>query len=271
MNKAKAAIKGLKPLAHVGGKIMKKTAKNGDWLLAVLAFLGLTGATALAVKATITAVKLCETKEVHGTKEVIRTTWRLYIPALGCFIVTTLSVAGLSWRSIKRAKQLATVTGLYAMSQTDLKSIREKAKEVLGEKKEQEKIEDGVAKDELDKMVIPPEDQIIKTGHGNKLFKERLTGQLIRTSPEWIEAVSEKINSQFGKEIDGVVEVSYYLSLLNIPTDYCWVARAIWDEAEMLRNGDKEFSIVCRELKWMEINGQQEMVGIIDPPDPTGV
>jgi hypothetical protein len=266
MNKIKAAVKTSKVLSP----IVKGVAKRGDWILAVLAFLGLTGTAALAVKATITAVKLCEEKEIKDGKEVVRTTWRLYIPAIGCFIVTTLSVMGLSWRSIKRAKELATVTGLYAMSQTDLKSIKAKAKEILGEKKEQEKLEDGVIKDELDRMTIPPESEIIKTGHGDKLFRERLTGQLIRTSPEWIEAVSEKVAAQFGKEVDGVVEVGYYLELLNIPSD-CWVGNAVWEEVEMLECGYNKFEIDCREIKWMEVNGKQEMVGIISPPNPTGV
>ena len=269
MSKAKVAIKAAKPAMSIGGKIMKRVAKNSDWILALLAMIGLTGTTALAVRATISAVKLCETKEVHGAKEVIRTTWRLYIPAVGCFIVTTLSIAGISWRSIKRAKQLATAAGLITMSQTDLKTLRAKAKEVLGEKKEQEKIEDSIAKDKLDKMVIPPEEEIIKTGHGNKLFRERLTGQLIRTSPEWVAAVNEKMKAQFLKEMDGLVEVAYYLDQFNIPTD-CWVGRAIWDYAELLQRDGKDFEIDCRELKWKEVNGQQEMVGTIDPPDPTG-
>lgn len=263
-------LKLVKPLVKGGGKLMKAAAKESDWIMMILAFLGLTGTAALAVKATVMAVKLCEEKEVRGKKEVVRTTWRLYIPALGCFIVTTLGIVGLGWQSIKRARQLATVTGLYAMSQADLKQIKAKAKEVLGEKKEQEKVEDAVKKDELDNMVIPPESEIIKTGHGNKLFRERLTGQLIRTSPEWVAAVNEKMRAQFLKENDEVVEVSYYLDLLSIPTD-CWVGRAIWDYTELLRRGEQDFEIDCHELKWMEVNGQQEMVGYIDPPDPTGV
>ena len=263
------SLKLIKPLAKTGGKVLGKVAKKSDWLMMVLALLGLTGTAAMAVKATITAVKLCEEKQIQGKKEVIRTTWRLYIPAIGCFVVTTLSVIGLGWQSIKRARELATVTGLYAMSQTDLKEIRNKAKEVLGEKKEQEKIEDEVAKDRLEKAVRENQDNIIETGHGDKLFMEGLTGQLIRTSPEYVESVSENIDNQIGKEIDGVVEVSYYLSKFRLSTD-CWVARAIWDSVEMRERGYSKFTIDCREIQWMEVNGKQEMVGIIRPPEPTG-
>ena len=269
MSKGKTAIKAAKPIISIGGKVIKGVKRNSDWIMMILAWLGLAGSTALAVKATISAVKLCETKEIHGKKEVIRTVWRLYIPAVGCFIVTTLSIGGLGFKSIRLAKKLATTTGLLAMTQTDLKDLKAKAAEVIGEKKEQEKIEDGIAKDKLNAMTIPPEEQIIKTGHGNKLFLEWLTGQIIRTSPEWVAAVSENMNNQFSKEVDGVVEVAYYLDQFKIPTD-CWVGRAIWDYAEMLQRGDKEFKIDCHELQWMEINGQQEMVGIIRPPEPTG-
>ena len=263
-------LKVIKPLVKGGTKVLAKVAKKSDWIMMALAMLGLTGATALAVKATITAVKLCEEKQVQGKKEIIKTTWRLYIPAIGCFIVTTLSVVGLGWQSIKRARQLATVTGLYAMSQTDLKAIREKAKEVLGEKKEREKIEDEVAKDRLEQAVKANSGNIISTGHGDKLFMEWLTGQLIRTSPEYVETVAERMINQFAKEVDGVIEASYYLDQFKIPTD-CWVAQAIWDSAEMLRDGKKEFYIDCHEIQWMEVNGQQEMVGIIRPTEPTGI
>jgi hypothetical protein len=85
-----------------------------------------------------------------------------------------------------------------------------------------------------------------------------------------VEAVAERMDNQFSKEVDGVVEVSYYLEQFRIPTD-CWVAKAIWDTAEMLQRGDKKFEIDCHEIQWMEVNGQQEMVGIIRPPEPTGI
>ena len=119
-------------------------------------------------------------------------------------------------------------------------------------------------------MVIPPENEIIKTGHGNKLFRERLTGQVIRTSPEWVEAVNADMRAEFIKQPDNVIEVAYYLEKFNIPTD-CWVGQAIWDYVELKQRDREEFTIDCHELRWMEVNGQQEMVGIISPPDPTGV
>lgn len=267
MGKGAAAVKAVNPIIKAGGKLIRFSKRNSNWLLAVLAMLGLATTTGLAVDATVKAVKLCETKEVKGRKEILKTVWRLYIPAVGGFIVTTASIVG---NAHINARRLATVTGLYAMSQADLKSLREKAKEVLGEKKEREKVEDEVAKERLDNLTIPPESQIIKTGHGNQLFMEWLTGQIVRSSPEWVAAISENMDNQFAREVDGVVEVSYYLGQLSIPTD-CWVGRAIWDYTEMVERGDKKFEIDCHEIQWMEVNGQQEMVGIIKPPEPTGI
>lgn len=259
-------LKFIKPVISAGGKIIRGAKKNSNWILAVLAMLGLAGTTVLAVDATVKAVKLCETKEIHGKKEVIKTVWRLYIPAVGCFIVTTISILG---NAHINARRLATVTGLYAMSQTDLKALKEKARETLGERKEQ-KLEDDITKERLNQAVAAQQNHIIDTGHGNKLFMEWLTGQLIRTSPEHVEAVYEKMCNQFSKEVDEVVEVSYYLEQFRIPVD-CWVARAIWDMAELRLDGNKPFSIDCREIQWMEVNGQQEMVGIIKPTEPTGI
>lgn len=259
-------IKWLQPVVKVCGKAVRFGKRNSNWLLAILAMLGLATTTGLAIEATVKAVKLCEKKEIKGRKEVIKTVWRLYIPAVGAFIVTTVSIIG---NAHINARRLATVTGLYAMSQADLKALKEKAKEVLGERKE-ERMEDDIAKERLNKVIPAQQDQIIETGHGNKLFMEWLTGQLIRTSPEHVEAVAERMDNQFSKEVDGVVEVSYYLEQFRIPTD-CWVAKAIWDTAEMLQRGDKKFEIDCHEIQWMEVNGQQEMVGIIRPPEPTGI
>lgn len=259
-------IKWLQPVVKVCGKAVRFGKRNSNWLLAILAMLGLATTTGLAIDATVKAIKLCEKKEIKGRKEVIKTVWRLYIPAVGAFVVTTVSIIG---NAHINARRLATVTGLYAMSQADLKALKEKAKEVLGERKE-ERMEDDIAKERLNKVIPAQQDQIIETGHGNKLFMEWLTGQLIRTSPEHVEAVAERMDNQFSKEVDGVVEVSYYLEQFRIPTD-CWVAKAIWDTAEMLQRGDKKFEIDCHEIQWMEVNGQQEMVGIIRPPEPTGI
>ena len=258
----------LNPIVKGCGKVIRFGKRNSNWLLAILAMLGLVTTTGLAIDATVKAVKLCEEKEIRGRKEVLKTVWRLYIPAVGCFIVTTVSIVG---NAHINARRLATVTGLYAMSQADLKALKSKAKEVLGEKKEREKVEDEVAKERLNRIVPEQSSHIIETGHGNKLFVEWLTGQLIRTSPEHVEAVSEKISNRMSKEVDGIVEVGgAYLSEFKIDPD-CWVGRAIWDMAEMLQKGDKEFVIDCHEIQWMEVNGQQEMVGIIKPPEPTGV
>ena len=259
-------LKLMKPVSKFVGKAIRFGKQNSNWLLAILAMLGLGVTTGLAIDATIKAVKLCEEKQVQGKKEVIKTVWKLYIPAIGAFIVTTVSIVG---NAHINARKLATVTGLYAMSQADVKALKAKAKDILGERKE-ERMEDEIAKERLEKAVANQSNQIIETGHGDKLFMEWLTGQLIRTSPEYVEAVSESIDNQFGREVDGVVEVSYYLSKWRIPTD-CWVARAYWDSVEMRENGDNRFTIDCHEIQWMEVNGKQEMVGIIKPPEPTGV
>ena len=266
MSKAKAAIKGVNPIIKAGGKLIRFGKRNSNWILAIFAMLGLGGTTALAIDATVKAVKLCETKEIKGRKEILKTVWRLYIPTVGCFIVTTASIVG---NAHINARRLATVTGLYAMSQADLKALKGKAKELMGPRKEQN-LEDDISKERLNKVVPAQQNQIVDTGHGNKLFMEWLTGQLIRTSPEHVEAVAANMDNQFNKEVDGVVEVSYYLDQFRIPTE-CWVAKAIWDVVDMRRRGANKFEIDCREIQWMEVNGVQEMVGIIKPPEPTGV
>lgn len=93
-----------------------------------------------AVKATPKAVELIkETEEEKGEKltpkEVIKTTWKLYILPTATFAAGTACIIGSSVENTKRNAALATACSL---SETALKTYQEKVIETLGEEKEKE-------------------------------------------------------------------------------------------------------------------------------------
>lgn len=233
---------------------LRFTKKNSNWILAWLAILGVTGLSWAMIRGTIKAVKLCEEKKVQGTKEIIKTVWRLYIPAIGFFVLTTVSIVS---NAKINASKLALMTGLYAMKEADLKDFKNKVKEMVGPKKE-EAIEAEVEKEKVRRLPAPSEEDIAKTGHGNVLFIDWLTGQWFRASPDYIDLVQEKINKQLHNEMDPSLMRGYMHELLHLRK--CGADDLIWDLVDMQEHGYYDIQLDCTHTEWMEVNGQQEIV-----------
>ena len=260
----KEAVRQIPKLIRLGGRWAKA---NSNWLLAAFASLGVVLTVEEAVRATIKAVKICEEKEIRDGKEVLKTVWKLYIPTVGFFLLTTFTICG---NAHLNAKKLTTAASLVAMSQAEVREFKDKAKEMLGERKV-DKIEDEIERDTIEKNPPPPEDRIVKTGHGNDLFREYLSGQYLRANPEFIGAIQEKLNNMQDNEIDGIVTVAAYLDLLSCDSD-CYIGEAFWDKSEMNEHGIKRIELDVTECRWCEVNGRQEMVSTIRPrPFPSGI
>ena len=252
-------------IIQIGKNGLRFTKKNSNWILAWLAVLGITGLTWATIKGTIKAVKLCEEKQVHGKKEVIKTVWRIYIPAAGFFILTTISI--LSNAKINASK-LALMTGLYAMKEADLQEWKNKVKQMVGPKKEQT-IETEIEKDKVRRLPPPNEKDIIKTGHGNTLFMDWLTGQWFRASPEYIDYIQEKLNNKMGCEMDQIIMRGYMHELLGLRP--CGASELYWDLAEMREHGYNQITLDCTHTEWMEVNGEREIVCTLRcTPEATG-
>lgn len=237
---------------------MRFSTKNSNWILAILAVLGVGGTAAAFTNATIKAVKLCEEKQIKGTKEVIKTVWKLYLPGIGFVIATTVAIVT---NAHVNAKRFATVTSLLAASQTDLELLKKKAKEIVGEGKER-KIEDEAERERIDSSKIPTEDEIIKTGHGDKLFEMAWTSKYFRASPEWIDLAFERFNKAFNEGyFDDEVYMNALLDELGLPN--CESGNAYWNRVDMREKGYKEVTANITSCKWMEVNGKREMVSTL--------
>lgn len=184
--------------------------KHSPEILTGIGIAGMIATTVTAVKATPKALRLIDEKEIQENKrltatEVVKTTWKCYIPAA---VTGTLSVAcliGASSVSLKRNAALATA---YTISETALKDYREKAVEVVGEKKAQA-IQDAVAKDKIAKDPVEGK-EIIMTGTDDVLCYDVLSGRYFKSSQEKINRAVNEVNRNMRTEMYVSLNDFYY-------------------------------------------------------------
>lgn len=188
----------------------KALKKHSPEILTGIGIAGMIATTITAVKATPKALRLIDQKEIEENKrltatEVIKTTWKCYIPAA---VTGTLSVAclvGASSVSLKRNAALATA---YTISETALKDYREKAIEVVGEKKEQA-IRDAVTKDKIAKDPVEGK-EIIMTGTDEVLCYDVLSGRYFKSDREKINRAVNEINRNMRTDMFVSLNDFYY-------------------------------------------------------------
>ena len=191
--------------------------KYSPQLLTGIGIAGMIATTVTAVRATPKALRLIDEREIQENKrlttaEVIKTTWKCYLPAA---VTGTLSVAcliGANSVSLKRHAALATA---YTLSETALKEYQEKTVEVVGEKKEQA-IRDAVAKD---KLVSNPVDdkQIVMTGSGETLCYDVLSGRYFKSDIEKIrKAINDLNRDMLSEQYVSLNDLYYAIGLPDI-------------------------------------------------------
>lgn len=207
-------------------EFMKKASnglkKHSPEILTGIGIAGMIATTVTAVKATPKALRLVDEREIQEgkrltTMEVVKTTWKCYIPAA---VTGTLSIAciiGASSVSLKRNAALATA---YTISETALKDYREKAIEVVGEKKEQA-IRDAVAKDKITKNPIE-NNEVLMTGAGETLCYDVLSGRYFKSDIEKIKRAVNEVNHNMLSEMYVSLNDFYYeIGLPDIKLGEC--------------------------------------------------
>lgn len=97
------------------------------------------------------------------------------------------------------SKQIAVLSGLYTMSEKAFADYKNKAKEIIGPKKEQE-IRDEVNADKIASNP-PVNNYIAQTGHGNVLCYDDYSGRYFYCDPEYIRKVVNDVNEQLHGDI----------------------------------------------------------------------
>lgn len=195
----------------------KALKKHSPEILTGIGIAGMIATTISAVKATPKALRLIDEKEIQENKrlttaEVVLTTWKCYIPAAVTGALSVACLIGASAVSLKRNAALATA---YTISETALKDYREKAVEVVGEKKEQA-IRDAIAKDKLADNPVDDK-QIVMTGSGDTLCYDVLSGRYFKSDIEKIrKAINDLNRDMLSEQYVSLNDLYYAIGLPDI-------------------------------------------------------
>lgn len=167
--------------------------KHDAEILTGVGIAGMVTGTFFAIKATVKATKVYEEvkkeKEDVPAKEIVKLTWKYYIPTV---VIEGVSAFCLIQASVTSNKRNAALAAAYSIAETSLKEYQDKVIETIGEKKES-KIHDEIAKDKLLKDPIENH-QIIFTGNGDTLCYDTITGRYFKSDIEKIRKVENEFN-----------------------------------------------------------------------------
>lgn len=177
--------------------IKLSAAKHSPEILTGIGIAGMFAATVLAVKSTPKAILLIEERkeELDCEKltpiEVVKTTWKCYIPATVTGVTSAACLIGASSVNARRNAALATA---YNLSKVAMTEYKEKVIETIGERKEQA-IKDSIAKDKIEKDPVCTR-EIIITEKGNTLCYDGIFGRYFKSDIESIKKALNKINRE---------------------------------------------------------------------------
>ena len=202
-----------------------RVTKHSPEILVGLGIAGWTTTVVLAVKATPKALALVEEEKIFRQREkeeaweeqthivikdmskmdVVKLTWKCYIPAAVTGVVSTACLIGASSVNIKRNAALATA---YALSETALKEYQEKVVATIGEKKEQA-VRDSIAKDKIEQNPVGSREVII-TEKGNTLCYDVISGRYFKSDIDALKKVENELNRQMMTDMYISVNDFYY-------------------------------------------------------------
>lgn len=153
-------------------------------------------------------------------KEVIKITWKCYVPAISIGAISTICLIGASSVNFRRNAALATA---YTLSESALKEYQGKVIEEIGEKKEQA-VRDSIAKDRIDKNPVS-NNEVIITEKGNTLCYDVISGRYFKSDIDKLKKAENELNRQM--KFDNYVSLNefYYeigLDGIKIGDDLGW-------------------------------------------------
>ncbi len=125
------------------------------------------------------------------TLDIMKVTWKEYIPALLSGILTISCIIGANSIHVKRTAAIASV---YSVATEALKEYQDKVIETIGEKKE-EKLRNAIDQDHLTKNPVESNEIILLKG--DTLFYDKLSGRYFKSD---METVRQQVNN-FNQEL----------------------------------------------------------------------
>lgn len=171
--------------------------KYSPEILMSVGLCGLTFATVWGIKSTVQAVRLCDQKKANENKatlkpkEVIQTTWKLYLPVA---LATTISIPCIIAGNRVSNKRAAALTAAATLSQTALLEYQNKVKQIVSPK-EQQKISESLSQDKVNNTKANSK-EIVVLGDGNELFLETTSQRYFRSSWDHVQKMANEINER---------------------------------------------------------------------------
>jgi hypothetical protein len=182
-------------LKQVARSVGTSLSKHSPEILVGFGIAGMVTTVVLAVKATPKALHLIEEKKEElevdelTPVEVVKTTWKCYVPAAISGVASAAFIIGSNSVNAKRNAALATA---YKLSETALTEYRDAVIETVGEKKEktvQDKLAEKHVKDNPVKT-----SEIYVTGKGQTLCLDPLSHRYFYCSKDRIDRAINKLN-----------------------------------------------------------------------------
>lgn len=201
---------------HFIKSVRTSIVKHSPEILMGFGIAGWMTGTVLAVKATPKAVRCIEEatyeKEDDLTPlEIVKATWKCYIPAAVTCAVATGCLIGSCSTSMRRHAALATA---YKISETALDEYQEQVVQTIGEKKEKD-IQAKVNEKQIEKTPVD-EHSIINTGKGNTLFLDPLSQRYFRSDLEVIRRAENSVNKEMIHGLYGTANINDFYDEIGI-------------------------------------------------------
>ncbi len=170
------------------------------------------GFTAKAAPAANKALEKAEKEkgEPLTKTEEVKTVWKYYIPAAACAVGSTGCIVAATRVGDKR---IAALTGLYHVTEDNLKELREHSKELLGEQKSNVLLTETAAKKVSD--VVVPDGDIIKTRYGDGIFYDPWSARFFTSNPDRVAKAVNAVKLQLTTE--DFVQLNDFYYELGLP------------------------------------------------------
>lgn len=215
-------------LTKVFNGVKIATVKHSPEILMGIGITGMVTTTVMAVRATPKALMLIEAEKRRLNRELlekakksgceecnqitrlepvdlIKVTWKCYIPA---GITCMVSIACLIGASSVNARRNAALATAYTLSESTLRDYQKKVIETIGEKKEQT-VRDAVAKERIERDPVENK-EVVFSGRGNTLCYDSISGRYFRSDMDAIKKAENELDARLRNEMYISLNEFYY-------------------------------------------------------------
>lgn len=177
--------------------------KYSSTILTIIGAAGVISTAVLAVRSTPKAVKIIEKMENPTKEEIVKSTWKCYVPAA---VSGGLTIACLASANILSVRQQAAMAGTYVMLSKSFAKYKDKVEDIFG-KGANASITESLAADDA-------KEKLASEGSSVKLFYDMHSNQYFEREMVEVVDAEYQINKLFA--INGYATMNEFYDLLNL-------------------------------------------------------